>query len=207
METDSNNVNKNGKRGGKRRFSKSNGTDTDSNDVDENGKRLNTPRQRPRHILIDNNNNDDDDDDDDYEPSLESSPRRTIPFPQDRTPELESQAPSRGINLTATTSSQQDRTHELRLQIPARRPNLTASSSQSTSKPRRRKIFWTSDEIAALQEGLEIYQQRAWQSILVQFRERFHPSRTGMDLRDKAKNEIKQRLTRNEPLEAFKYAQ
>ncbi|CAO3589410.1 unnamed protein product [Absidia cylindrospora] len=87
------------------------------------------------------------------------------------------------------------------------------SSSRSTPRPNvaplvKNKAYtkWSSDEVDALDEGLQYYRGRQWRNILTKYAHRFAPGRTNIDLRDKARNEIKSRKIRGQDLGGFQYA-
>jgi hypothetical protein len=71
---------------------------------------------------------------------------------------------------------------------------------------RRPKTAWTKEEVTALENGLTKYQCTRWADILKDYQNIFQSCRSQIDLKDKARNEIKRRQTNGESLDGFKYA-
>ncbi|SAM01565.1 hypothetical protein [Absidia glauca] len=95
---------------------------------------------------------------------------------------------------------------QLQKRPPYTAPPTDAARRRHDKGPAKTYTYWTSDELAALKEGLGHFQTRNWTKILNQYSDRFHVTRTNTDLRDKARSEIKERTRRHEPLEEFVYA-
>lgn len=100
------------------------------------------------------------------------------------------QLASESLCLMSNSYESPSKNHENDLQIPSTRNALSLRSKNPLH--RREKRVWTRDEVKALEEGLQQYETE-WSTILSAYKTRFHPSRTAVDLKDKARNE-KRRL-------------
>lgn len=96
------------------------------------------------------------------------------------------------VFFTQAVSNTENVTHNV-----IKRETCTASSG------RRQKVPWTAEEVQHLENGLKIYGPGRWADILRDNRFAFHEKRSGVDLKDKARNVRISRETKNEPLGAF----
>ncbi|ORZ03657.1 hypothetical protein BCR43DRAFT_483741 [Syncephalastrum racemosum] len=84
----------------------------------------------------------------------------------------------------------------------AQRPESQPKSKEK--KEREPNRFWTNDEIAALEEGLSKVKGPMWERIKKAVYPRLE-SRNGVQVKDKARNEIKYRKLNNEDLGPYAY--
>lgn len=87
---------------------------------------------------------------------------------------------------------------------PRSQPERRSQPEPKTAKKRNPTKFWTNDEIAALEEGLSIIKGPSWEAIKTRMSPRLD-DRNGVQIKDKARNEIKYRKLNNEPLGPFAY--
>lgn len=73
-------------------------------------------------------------------------------------------------------------------------------------KTREKALFWTPDEVQALEDGLKQFKKRWWVKILEDYKSRLG-DHTQAQLKDKARNEIIRRKKANLPLGGFYYAE
>ncbi|KAI3643303.1 hypothetical protein MP228_012858 [Amoeboaphelidium protococcarum] len=74
-----------------------------------------------------------------------------------------------------------------------RLPPLPPKIPRPPESQKRAKLAWTEQEVACLEYGMKKY-GNSWSYILNEYREHFHPHRTNVDLKDKARNEKNRRI-------------
>ncbi|KAI3635903.1 hypothetical protein MIR68_006541 [Amoeboaphelidium protococcarum] len=74
-----------------------------------------------------------------------------------------------------------------------RLPPLPPRMPRPPESQKRAKLAWTEQEVAFLGHGMKKYGNQ-WSHILTEYREHFHPHRTNVDLKDKARNEKNRRI-------------
>ena len=120
-----------------------------------------------------------------------ASPAPLQPHEQRRSRPATDRVPSPTVFLSSEPEQQRPRSKAAH-QVDSTRPPSAAPSRDSLGGShmggRRAKNVWTEAEVAALEAGLQKF-GRSWASILAKYKKVFHPTRTNVDLKDKARNE------------------
>jgi hypothetical protein len=82
----------------------------------------------------------------------------------------------------------------------------TTNKRRKIPKTREKALFWTPNEVQALEDGLKQFKKRCWVQILNEYKSRLG-NHTQSQLKDKARNEIIRRKKANLPLGGFYYVE
>jgi len=81
--------------------------------------------------------------------------------------------------------------------LPSSQPDIDFSQTSQSPQPNRRKvrdrIYWTTEEVDALTEGVKKYGAGNWAVILRAYKNKFHDKRKPPDLKDKWRNVLAQK--------------
>lgn len=115
---------------------------------------------------------------------------------------VENEAPNHNFQDLEKYSAPSEKIAETNLQKVQRKPKPVAVNNGDQVNRSRSKTPWQDDEVKALENGIGKY-GRGWASILSEYGGHFHPSRTNVDLKDKARNEKRRREKLGVNLGAF----